>query len=568
MPADREQIARREVGHTEIAPWLSRTLTAVFLATIAVVPAIQTTHDFGQWRRGERTSALPQSVEPLRLPAVGLRALSRAEGGPLARIFTADREMLRVIHSFEDDLEERSQVGALIRPRLQGLLTARLGVGNEQVYRGRSGWLFFRPAVDHLTGPSFLDEREFARVAESASEWEEPRQPDPMPAIVQFRDQLAERGIELLLMPVPVKAAIHPEQLSGRYAAGGEALSNPSFAAFLAELADQQIRVFDPTPLLAEARESGGEPLYLRTDTHWTPQAVDLVADRLASAVRGLGDTQPRDPQPGDPIRYSTQPALVSYHGDLAEMLEIPARFPAQEVRIDVVRHEDGAPWRRQRSAEILLLGDSFTNIYSQQGLGWGVSAGLAERLSFHLQKPVGALVRNDDGAVASRLLLSRELAQERDRLASVRLVIWEFSARELSVGDWRLVAMDSAPPPAGEFIVPPRGASIVVEGTVAALAEMPDPRQAPYADYLVSLHLVDVTSEEPLAGNQALVFTWAMRDRQLTAAADYRIGQRLQLVLRPWADVTEELEVVDRGELYEHDLFLQTPCWGVEAAP
>jgi len=563
MPADREQIARREVGHTEIAPWLSRTLTALFLATIAAVPAIQTTYDIGQWRRGERTSALPQSVEPLRLPAVGLRALSSAEGGPLARIFTADREMLRVIHSFEDDLEERSRVGAAIRPRLQALLTERLGVGNEQVYRGRSGWLFFRPAVDHLTGPAFLDGRELARAAESASEWEEPRQPDPMPAILQFRDQLAERGIELLLMPVPVKAAIHPEQLSGRYAADGETVSNPSFAAFLARLADQQIRVLDPTPLLAEARESGGEPLYLRTDTHWTPQAVDLVADRLASAVRGLVD-----PQQGDPVRYSSQAALVSHHGDLAEMLEIPARFPPQEVRIDVVRYEDGAPWRRQRSAEVLLLGDSFTNIYSQQGLGWGVSAGLAERLSFHLQQPVDALVRNDDGAVASRLLLSRELAHEGDRLAGVRLVIWEFSARELSVGDWRRVAMDSAPPPAGEFIVPPRGASIVVEGTVAALAEMPDPRQAPYADYLVSLHLVDVTSEEPLAGDQALVFTWAMRDRQLTTAADYRIGQRLRLVLRPWADVTEELEVVDRGELYEHDLFLQTPCWGVEAAP
>ena len=44
----REQIAQREIGHTDIAPWLSRTLTAVFLATIVVVPAIQTVHDLGQ----------------------------------------------------------------------------------------------------------------------------------------------------------------------------------------------------------------------------------------------------------------------------------------------------------------------------------------------------------------------------------------------------------------------------------------------------------------------------------------------------------------------------------------
>ena len=454
-------------------------------------------------------------------------------------------------------------MGAFIRPWVQGVLTERLGAGSEQVYRGLSGWLFFRPAVDHLTGPRFLDERQFARVTATADELAEPRQPNPIPAILQFRDQLAERGIELLVMPVPVKAAVHPEMLSGRYAADSEALSNPSFTNFLAELADRQVHVFDPTPLLAEARERGGAPLYLQADTHWAPQAVDLVADRLASVVRGLVDLEPVDS-----VRYSSVAATVRNIGDLAEMLEVPTLFPPQEVRIQVVRDDDGTPRRQRRSADVLLLGDSFTNIYSHQGLGWGAGAGLAERLSYHLQRPVDALVRNDDGAVATRLLLSREVTQENDRLDGVRLVIWEFSARELSVGDWRLVAMDHAPPPEGEFIVPPRGNAILVEGTVAALAEVPDPRTAPYADYIVGLHLVDVTSDEPLEGDQALVFTWAMRGRHLTAGAGYQVGQRLRLELRPWADVTQDLEVVARGELYENNLLLQTPCWGEEISP
>lgn len=563
MPADRELIAQREIGHTDIAPWLSRTLTAVFLATIAVVPAIQTAYDLGQWRRGERAGALPQSVDALRLPAVGLRTSISAEGSPLARIFAADREMLRAIHSFEDALEERSRVGAFIRPRVQRVLTEKLGAGNEQVYCGRSGWLFFRPAVDHLMGPGFIDERELAWAADRGDELGEPRHSDPMPAILEFRNQLANRGIELLLVPVPVKAAVYPELLSERYAGGGEPLSNPSFANFLAELADRQVRVLDPTPLIAEAKESDGELQYLRTDTHWTPRAVDLVADRLATTVRGLVDLEQMDA-----VRYTGEAANIRNTGDLAEMLELPTLFPPQEVRINVVRNADGTPWRRRRSAEVLLLGDSFTNIYSQEGLGWGAGAGLAERLSYHLQRPVDALVRNDDGAIATRLLLSREVAQEHDRLAGVRLVIWEFAARELSVGDWRLVAMDTAPLPEGKFIVPPRGAAIVVEGTVAALAEVPDPRIAPYADYIVGLHLVDVTSDEALEGDQALVFTWAMRGRRLTAGAGYRVGQRLRLELRPWADVTRELESVARGELYENNLLLQTPCWGEEISP
>ena len=563
LPAtDREQIAQREIGHTSVAPWLSRTLTAVFLATIAVVPAIQTAYDLGQSRRGKRTSALPQSVDALRLPAVGLRTILSEKGGPLARIFAADREVLHAIHSYEDALEERSRVGAFIRPRVQRALTEQLGAGNEQVYCGRSGWLFFRPSVDHLTGPGLVDEQELAWAADRGDELREPRQSDPLPAILQFRDQLASRGIELLLVPVPVKAAVYPELLSGRYVADGKALSNPSFADFLAELADRKVRVFDPTPLIADAKENRGELQYLRTDTHWTPRAVDLVADRLATTVRGLVDLEP-----ADSVRYTSKAATISNTGDLTEMLELPTLFPPQEVRIDVVRNDDGTLWRR-RSAKVLLLGDSFTNIYSQEGLGWGAGAGLAERLSYHLQQPVDTLVRNDDGAVATRLLLSREVAREPDRLAGVQLVIWEFAARELSAGDWRLVVMENAPPPEAEFIVPPRGTTIIVEGTVAALAEMPDPRKAPYADYIVGLHLVDVTSDEILEGDQALVFAWAMRHRRLTAGAAYRVGQRLRLELRPWADVTQEFESVARGELYENNLLLQTPCWGEEVLP
>jgi alginate O-acetyltransferase complex protein AlgJ len=289
---------------------------------------------------------------------------------------------------------------------------------------------------------------------------------------------------------------------------------------------------------------------------------VDLVADRLATTVHGLVHLKP-----ADSVRYTSEAATISNTGDLTEMLELPAVFPRQEVRIGVVRNNDGTPWRRRRSADVMLLGDSFTNIYSQEGLGWGAGAGLAERLSYHLQQPIDALVRNDDGAVATRLLLSREVAQAPDRLAGVQLVIWEFAARELSAGDWRLVAMESAPPPAAEFIVPPRGSTIIVEGTVAALAETPDPRKAPYADYIIGLHLVDVISDETLEGDQALVFTWAMRGRRLTAGAGYRVGQRLRLELRPWADVTQEFESVARGELYENNLLLQTPCWGEEAS-
>jgi len=563
MAESREQVAKREVGHTDIAPWLSRALTAVFLATLSVVPALQTVYDIRQSRTGDRSSAVPQAVDALRLPLVGLRAMSTAEGGPLERLFAANREVLRTIHSYEDTLEERSLVGEWVRPHLQEPLTRILGVGNEQVYCGRSRWLFFRPAVDHLTGPGFLDQHQLARRAAEGNEWQEPPQPDPLPAILEFRDQLGERGIELLIVPVPVKASIHPGLFSRRFAAAAKTVHNPSHDEFLTRLEVEGVRIFDPTSLLVDAAASTGEPQYLMTDTHWTPQAVDLVAQELAATVRKTIDLSKKNR-----ARYSSKDAPVGNVGDLAEMLEIPELFTTQTVHTAVVERSNGKPWQTARSAEVMLLGDSFANIYSEEKLGWGADAGLAQRLSYHLRRPVDTLIRNDDGAFATRLLLSQEIEQSGDRLANTRVLIWEFTARELSVGDWRSIPMADAAPNDIGFVVPAQGTAIVVEGTVAALADVPNPRTAPYADFIVGMHLVDLTSDRPLDGDQALVFTWAMRKRRLTAGARYQVGQRLRLELRPWADVTREFGSITRGELFENDLFLQTPCWGTEVEP
>jgi hypothetical protein len=560
MAESREQIAQREVGHTDIAPWLSRVMTAVFLLTISVVPALQMAHDFRQGRTGDRDSVAPQAVDALRLPLMGLRAMVAAEGGPFARLFAANREVLRSINSFEDILEERSLVGEWIRPRLQKPMTRILGVGNEQVYCGRSPWLFYRPAVDHLTGPGFLDERRLAKRAAAGNEWQEPPQPDPLPAILEFRDQLAERGIELLLVPVPVKASVHPEFLSRRYADNGQAIHNPSHAHFRARLKVEGVRVFDPTRILMKTAASTGEPQYLSTDTHWTPEAVDLVARKLANTVRKTVDFSKQNR-----IRYVNAKAPVGNVGDLAEMLELSSLYPTQTVDTAVVERPNGKPWRAARKAEVLVLGDSFANIYSEEKLGWGGGAGLAQRLSYHLRRPVDALIRNDDGAFSTRLLLSEEMRRGIDRLATTRVLIWEFTARELSVGDWRSIPLAQTTTADKGFVVPATGTAIIVEGTVAAISDLPDPRTASYKDFIAGMHLVDLESDHALDGDQALVFTWVMRDRQFVTGARYQVGQRLRLELRPWADMTLDLGSVPRGELFNDNLFLQTPCWGEE---
>ena len=93
-------------------------------------------------------------------------------------------------------------------------------------------------------------------------------------------------------------------------------------------------------------------------------------------------------------------------------------------------------------------MGDSFCNIYSLAEMGWGDSAGFAEHLSLALGQPIDRLVINAGGAYSARQELVRQLASGRDRLAGKRVVLYQFAARELAFGDWKLFDLPAASAP------------------------------------------------------------------------------------------------------------------------
>jgi len=360
----REVQAREELGHTAVSPWLAALLTGIFLGMIAAVPLLQP--DFEAFRE-----------------------------------FGQNRPLLDSMIRFEDRLEEESWVMEELLPPVQLFLTGVLGTGNEQVVPGRGGWLFYRPAVDSLLQSEVRS--------------------DPRPALLDLHRQLAERGIRMMVLPVPVKAAIHPEKLTTRPVR--PPIRNASWEDFVRFLEREGIAVLDLAPAL---------PQFLATDTHWTPDGMELAAKALADWIRASVPLQ------GPETVWRREERQVEGMGDLARMLELPAGqrlFPPQRVTVRAV-----PDWRPDPSAEVLILGDSYTNVYSRSDLGWGTGAGLAEQLAFYLRRPVDRIAVNAGGAWASRQALARELAAGRDRLAGKRVVVVEFSARELSVGDWRRI--------------------------------------------------------------------------------------------------------------------------------
>jgi alginate O-acetyltransferase complex protein AlgJ len=421
----REAQAMREAGNTEIRPALARTVTGVFVVLLVTVAALEIGRDL----RHRAASPWPALIDAPRLAGRTL--------GP-SGLFAANRQLHAAMEDFEDALTERSVVGKAARADIQWLLTAKLNTGNEQVVRGRKGWLYFRPAVDHLTGPGFLEPRVLARKGTKTAR-------DPLLAIQHFAAQLAERGIGLVVVPTPVKAAIHPEGLA---AVGDDdpPLENLSSTDFLVRLRELEIPAYSPTERLRQLRREKPGALFLRTDTHWTPQAMEATAEGLAGHIArhvALPD--------GHGATYSRGESWVRGRGDLAALLRLPQRralFGEELIRGQPVFDADGQPWVADPEADILLMGDSFTNIYSQAELDFGAGAGFAEQLSYYLGRKVDKLALNAGGPTPVRRRLVEDLAAGNDRLAGKRLVVWQFSERELSSGDWSLV--DLAAPRSG----------------------------------------------------------------------------------------------------------------------
>ncbi|AGP34225.1 hypothetical protein BE04_43385 [Sorangium cellulosum] len=413
-PTGDEQL-RRGIIATDVSRGAAWLLTLLFLGAIYAVPLAQA---YLEKREGEESSL----ADLVRRP-------------PTA-------ENLRQV---EKGIEDASYVKSWVQPRVQLLLT-RLGrVGNKLAIVGHGGWLYFTPGVLHVSGPGFLEPEVLrGRAREALDAGQEPIHPDPRPAILAFQQALAQRGIRLVLLPMPDKAGIEPGPLVGRDGRV-EMAQNVDYDRFLSELRAAGVAVLDARRSVPEPRT---EPLFLAQDTHFTPGYMERIARDLGQLVIGLGVLPELAEKPV--LHDVAQPA--SRVGDLVDMLKLPddqSLFQAESVVVRQVQDAAGTPWEPDPSADVLLLGDSFTNIFTLEGMGWGNASGLAPHLALALGRPIDVIAQNDSGAFATRRALARELNAGQDRLAGKRVVIWEFASRELSVGDW--IPLDfPTPKPAG----------------------------------------------------------------------------------------------------------------------
>jgi alginate O-acetyltransferase complex protein AlgJ len=537
-------------------------MAAAFLAVLVAEPVHQA------FREVTDEAPKKKAPPPASLSADEAAQAAAASEGPrwrFLRVFTR-KPTVTNLRVFEGEMLGDSLLAAEIRKRYQAFLTGVFGHGTPGVVIGRGGMAYYFPDVQSVVVPEHVSDvcrfrKEFQRERcepffHRVARWLrggppfEPDAPleelDPLNAIVDFRGQLALRGIKLLVVPVPLKQVIHPEGLWTGYPAEAGPAWSPDYRRWCRRLDAAGVEWLDLTDTFWKAK-AGGD-VFLPLDTHWSPYGMRVAAEAIASRVRPWLEERP-DRLRG---RYRAMEYVIpgeSYGYDLAQLLGVDAklagRIPERLTPRAALTEPDGRPAWAGDEAEVLLIGDSFSATYCDEAnrVGPASASGLAQQLMLELQAPVRLVPRSGGGATAVR----RVLTEHPELLANKRIVIWEFTARDLfgCRVAWTPIPLRPVPGAGGApgvTVTPGAGtdAEPCDEGTVVVGELMTAPPTirtsvVPYADALATYKFrVERVESGRYAAPHLLGVVPVMKDRALLPADAWVVGRKYRLTLSP----------------------------------
>jgi len=305
---------------------------------------------------------------------------------------------------------------------------ALLRSGRAGVVVGRDGWLF--------------SDEEFETPPDAAALFDA-----NVDAIARVRRALAERGIGLVVAPVPAKARVESAQLGARRLPRAVA---GRYEHFLRELRAQDVPAPDLLAALRRARSRAA--VFLRSDTHWTPAGAEAAARSVAAVLRRRVEIPParsarfdtriigEADRTGDLSRFIATGAVARALGIAPERVERRVTSPAASPgtgRADATLFDTP-------DLPIALVGTS----YSHDPL-WNFAGALRE----HAFADVVDRSETGLGPLAPMVALLEALAAG---AAPPIAVVWEYPERYLSqpLGERRSLgarlAAASAPLPPG----------------------------------------------------------------------------------------------------------------------
>lgn len=257
------------------------------------------------------------------------------------------------------------------------------------VVEGKDGWLFLQESLLNAT-----------------KRWS-----DNTPQIIAFKDSLEARGVKLIVVPVPDKLLVIPEQYSDKAKKG---IKLPQYKKWVAKLRKKNVTVIDALDKLKELHKTAGNetPMFEPYESHCTGNArlvlANMAADSIAPLLYGMNRK-----------RYPMHDTIVDGTGNLYDLLhgeEIEYKIKEQKVL-----GTDGYKYRGSKKAPIVIIGDS--NVGQGKSYGAHIGAYIAAATSietFTIGKVGG-------GNIGPQMFKGKE-----SFLEGKKAVVWVFDGREL----------------------------------------------------------------------------------------------------------------------------------------
>jgi hypothetical protein len=295
----------------------------------------------------------------------------------------------------------------------------------QRVVNGNDGWYFLHSELSHIAKKLFWGDK-----AAAVSVYKKAKDADPLPAIIDFYKQLKERNIELILVPVPTKAAVYPEKLDKTLSVTNNKRLDYFHYEFIQLLKNEGITVIDLMPVFLQKR-SGTNSVYCRTDSHWSSYGCELAAGEITAHIKSAPWYSSIDKISVQAIRKK-----VKISGDLVDDTQ------TEELEMRFVTDSAGNYIESSDQSPVILLGDSHTLVFHEGGDMLSKGAGLADQLAYDLKTAVDLIGVRGSGSTASRINMLRKTRSNPDYLSAKKAVIWCFTVREFteSTGGWKKV--------------------------------------------------------------------------------------------------------------------------------
>ena len=295
----------------------------------------------------------------------------------------------------------------------------------KQTITGNDGWLFLRRELAHISKGAF-----YGNFAVKTSECTQSDRQDPIPAIVDFNNQLKNVGITLYFMPVPPKALIYADKVD-QIAKADNSLYN-NYNSFFKELRKQGVNVVDLFPVFTQAK-TNGTLVYCKQDSHWSPEGIQVASRFVANKIK---KEMPYQKYATKKITEKPVKSTIQITGDLWLGQGID-NMPKEKVTINTY-NKASVP---DSNSPVLIIGDSHCLIFHSGGDMLATNSGLLGGIASDLGFSSDLIAVKGSGTNSVRIDLYRK-AQNKEWLDKKKVIIWCFASRDLSESrsGWRKV--------------------------------------------------------------------------------------------------------------------------------